>query len=86
MPPILSVSDYSLTLRGSDGRPLPVLQSVNLEIARGRCVGVAGESGSGKSVLALSMMGLLPHSSTSGPLRNQRCADLIRTRSRPSMH
>ncbi len=72
MPPILSVSDYSLTLRGSDGRPLPVLQSVNLEIARGRCVGVAGESGSGKSVLALSMMGLLPHSAVvarSGAIR-----------------
>ena len=72
MPPILSISDYSLTLRGSDGRPLPVLQSVNLEIARGRCVGVAGESGSGKSVLALSMMGLLPHSAVvarSGTIR-----------------
>lgn len=72
MPPILSISDYSLTLRGSDGRPLPVLQSVNLEIARGRCVGVAGESGSGKSVLALSMMGLLPHSAVvarSGAIR-----------------
>ncbi|HOT30006.1 MAG TPA: ABC transporter ATP-binding protein [Candidatus Ozemobacteraceae bacterium] len=72
MPPILSVSDYSLTLHGSDGRPLPVLQSVNLEIARGCCVGVAGESGSGKSVLALSVMGLLPQSAVvarSGTIR-----------------
>lgn len=72
MPAILNITDYSLTLRGSDGRPLPVLQSVNLEIGRGHCVGIAGESGSGKSVLALSMMGLLPQSSVvvrSGAIR-----------------
>ncbi len=66
MPSILNISDYSLTLRGSDGRPLPVLQGVNLEIGRGCCVGIAGESGSGKSVLALSVMGLLPQSSVVG--------------------
>lgn len=72
MQPILSVADYSLTLRGSDGRPLPVLQHVNLEIGRGCCVGIAGESGSGKSVLALSVMGLLPRAAVdarSGAIR-----------------
>jgi len=70
--PLLAISDYSLTLRGSDGRPLPVLQSVKLEIERGKCVGIAGESGSGKSVLALSVMGLLPPASVesrSGAIR-----------------
>lgn len=72
MQPLLSVADYSLTLRGSDGRSLPVLQNVNLEIGRGSCVGIAGESGSGKSVLALSVMGLLSQASVgarSGSIR-----------------
>jgi len=76
MPPLLSISDYSLTLRGSDGRPLPVLQNVKLEIGRGRCVGIAGESGSGKSVLALSVMGLLPPASIASRSGSIRFAEL----------
>ncbi|HNV69894.1 MAG TPA: ABC transporter ATP-binding protein [Candidatus Ozemobacteraceae bacterium] len=60
---LLQIADVSLTLRSSDGRCLPVLEQVSLDLDCGQCLGVAGESGSGKSVLALGLMGLLPRSS-----------------------
>lgn len=43
----------------SDGRPL--LSGIDLQIERGERVGLIGESGSGKSLTALSVLGLLPH-------------------------
>ncbi len=39
----------------------PVLERVNLHILPGQCVGLVGQSGSGKSLLAKSVVGLLPH-------------------------
>ncbi|MFZ5953012.1 MAG: ABC transporter ATP-binding protein, partial [Candidatus Rifleibacteriota bacterium] len=56
---LLKIEDFSLTLRGSDGRALPVLEQISLDLANGRCLGIAGESGSGKSVLAMSIAGLI---------------------------
>jgi ABC-type glutathione transport system ATPase component len=38
---------------------LRVLKGVNLEIRQGECVGVIGESGTGKTTLALSIMRLI---------------------------
>ena len=57
---MLRVKDYSLTLAGSDRRELPVLENVSFILKPGQSLGIAGESGSGKSVLALSLMGLIP--------------------------
>lgn len=37
------------------------LQDINFEIAAGECVGLSGESGSGKSVLLRALMDLDPH-------------------------
>jgi peptide/nickel transport system ATP-binding protein len=42
---------------------LPVLENISLDLEDGVCLGLAGESGSGKSVLAMSTMGLLPKAS-----------------------
>lgn len=39
---------------------LKILRGVDLDIARGETVGLVGEGGSGKSMLALAIMGLLP--------------------------
>ncbi len=58
--PLLEVDDFSLTLAGSDGRIFPVLEGIRFSLGRGETMGIAGESGSGKSVLALSLLGLLP--------------------------
>ena len=43
-----------------------VLDEVSLTLAAGASLGIAGESGSGKSQLALALMGLLPPAATVG--------------------
>jgi len=60
---LLNIENFSLGLQGSDKRLLPVLEQVSLKLEAGQCLGLAGESGSGKSVLAMSIAGLIPKSS-----------------------
>lgn len=56
-----------LELRGlqvdfeSGGRPVSILRDVSLRIEAGEILGLIGESGSGKSVTSLAVMGLLPN-------------------------
>ena len=57
---MLRIEDFSLTLSGTDKKELPVLEKVSLQVKEGSCLGIAGESGSGKSVLAMSVVGLMP--------------------------
>ena len=42
------------------GRDSPLLGPLHLQLDAGQCVGLIGESGSGKSLTVLSLMGLLP--------------------------
>jgi oligopeptide/dipeptide ABC transporter ATP-binding protein len=42
------------------GDPVPLVQDVSLSLRRGEVIGLLGESGSGKSMLARSALGLLP--------------------------
>lgn len=60
---MLKITNFSLQLKGSDGRILPVIENVSLSLDKGSCLGIAGESGSGKSVLAMSVAALLPSAS-----------------------
>jgi peptide/nickel transport system ATP-binding protein len=60
--PILSVRDLHVDARTPEGRK-PVLLDVSFELAAGETLCIAGESGSGKSVTSLSIMGLLPKAS-----------------------
>ena len=55
-----------LTVRGLDVtvRNTALVQGVDLTIGRGELVGLIGESGSGKTLTALSIMGLLPEDVT----------------------
>jgi oligopeptide/dipeptide ABC transporter ATP-binding protein len=59
MSPLLSVRDLSVRLP-NDGRHVPVLRSVSLDVARGEALGLVGESGSGKSMTVKAVDRLLP--------------------------
>ncbi|WP_133511019.1 ABC transporter ATP-binding protein [Candidatus Thiosymbion oneisti] len=59
--PLLRVSALT-TLLGSEDRPVRVVDSVDLELRRGETFALLGESGCGKSMMALSLMRLLPPS------------------------
>jgi len=58
-PPLLQVSGLNVSLG-----PLPVLHDVSFTVRAGERVGIIGESGSGKSVTALAVIGLLPEEMT----------------------
>lgn len=56
--PLLQVRDLEVSLEGRHRR-VPV-DGVSFEVAAGSTVGLVGESGCGKSMTALAVMGLLP--------------------------
>ncbi|MGH9211664.1 MAG: ABC transporter ATP-binding protein [Acidimicrobiales bacterium] len=56
--PLLSVEELSLWLPTERGQ-VQILDEVTLSVATGEMVGLAGESGSGKTMLALTIMRLL---------------------------
>jgi peptide/nickel transport system ATP-binding protein len=62
-PALLQVTDLRVTLPTSRG-PAEALRGVSFDLERGRKLGVIGESGCGKSMTALALMGLLPPGAT----------------------
>jgi peptide/nickel transport system ATP-binding protein/oligopeptide transport system ATP-binding protein len=56
---ILKVENLRVELRGERGRIFAV-DGVSFELKRGETLGIVGESGCGKSLTALSVIGLLP--------------------------
>jgi peptide/nickel transport system ATP-binding protein len=68
--PVLAVDGLSVRIGG-----VPVLSDVGFAVDAGERVGLIGESGSGKSITALSVMGLLPdgaHATGSVRLRGEQ--------------
>jgi peptide/nickel transport system ATP-binding protein len=57
--PLLSVEDLRVTLRTARG-DADAVRGVGFALARGETLGIIGESGCGKSLTALALMGLLP--------------------------
>lgn len=69
MSTLLEVEELSVHLRQGD-RQAAILDRVGFGLVAGSALGIVGESGCGKSVLALSLIGLLPPAmSASGTIR-----------------
>jgi oligopeptide transport system ATP-binding protein len=66
---LLEVRDLSVSLQTKHGRANAV-ENLSFDVNQGEILGIAGESGSGKTMTALTMIGLLPHRSwTSGSVK-----------------
>jgi peptide/nickel transport system ATP-binding protein len=59
--PALRVRDLTVRFAGA---PAAVVDGISFEVAAGRTLAVVGESGCGKSVTSMALMGLLPPSAT----------------------
>ena len=58
--PLLSVRDLQVTFQRQGQEPFEAVQGVSFDVHPGQTVGLVGESGCGKSVTSLAIMGLLP--------------------------
>lgn len=57
--PVLEINQLRVQFRGS---PVTVLDGISLRLAAGETLALVGESGCGKSITSLALMGLLPAS------------------------
>ena len=60
-PPLLDVTDLRIRLQTQRG-PADAVRGVGFSLARGETLGLIGESGCGKSLTAMALLGLLPDS------------------------
>ena len=58
--PLLSVRDLRVTFTRQGEEPFVAVDGVSFDVRPGQTVGLVGESGCGKSVTSLAIMGLLP--------------------------
>jgi len=59
MAPVLKVQDLTVSVRTESGLR-PLVSNLSFSLRRGETLAIAGESGSGKSITSLAIMGLLP--------------------------
>jgi len=57
--PLLAIENLKVVFHGDRGRTTHAVDTVDLTVHRGITLGIVGESGCGKSVTALAVMGLL---------------------------
>jgi len=62
---VLSVRDLEVTYQTQAG-PMPAVRGVSLDVQRGEVLGLAGESGCGKSTIVNAILRLLPPGTTLG--------------------
>ena len=60
---LLTVNNLTVRTEHQSG-PINILDNLNFKLERGKSLGVVGESGCGKSMTALAIMGLLPDNMT----------------------
>jgi ABC-type glutathione transport system ATPase component len=68
---LLQVRDLTVRYHPARGHELPAVAGVNFDIAPGEVVGLMGESGCGKTSIAMALLGLLPpdRAAVSGSVR-----------------
>jgi peptide/nickel transport system ATP-binding protein len=62
MTAVLRIEDLKLDIRSEDGLK-PILRGISLDVTAGAVQGLAGESGSGKTITGMAVFGLTPHGS-----------------------
>jgi ABC-type dipeptide/oligopeptide/nickel transport system ATPase component len=62
MSTVLALNHLSVALKRGRGRPIAVLDDVNLTVNAGEMTALVGESGSGKTIASLGIIRLLPRS------------------------
>ena len=69
--PLIEIEGLRVIFHGDDGRTTHAVDAVDLSVANGATLGLVGESGCGKSVTSLAIMGLLSKHSAevSGSIR-----------------
>ena len=69
--PLIDIKGLRVLFHGDDGRTTHAVDSVDLALANGATLGLVGESGCGKSITSLAIMGLLSTQSAdvSGSIR-----------------
>jgi peptide/nickel transport system ATP-binding protein len=69
--PLIEIEGLRVLFHGDDGRTTHAVDAVDLSVSRGATLGLVGESGCGKSVTSLAIMGLLSKQSAevSGAIR-----------------
>jgi len=63
--PLLAIRDLTISF-GIGKNAVKVVAGIDLRIEEGQVFGLVGESGCGKSLTALSIMGILPHNASAG--------------------
>ncbi|MDA8169164.1 MAG: ABC transporter ATP-binding protein [Nitrospiraceae bacterium] len=74
--PLLEAGGLSISFKGRGG-PVKVVNNLSFTIGEGSFFGLAGESGSGKSLTALSLLGILPAGASAGGSIRFRGRELI---------
>ena len=82
---ILEVKGLTIDLPGK-GEPARIVDGVDVRVERGHVLGIAGESGSGKTMTALALLGLLPPGATTGGTARFLGKDLLRLTKRQWRH
>src|ERR1700742_3088705 len=62
--PLIDIKGLRVLFHGDDGGQTHAVDSVDLSVAKGATLGLVGESGCGKSVTSLAIMGLLSKQSS----------------------
>jgi peptide/nickel transport system ATP-binding protein len=59
---LLQIEDLSIAFRAKtkDKRLIPAIDNVSFQVKKGETIGLVGESGCGKTITSLAIMGLLP--------------------------